>query len=130
MVEIALVDNESGFANIKAILKHHGNDEQDYVFIYVAWFEDLSRQDELISCPIYQLQKDSSHTYYCIHPISTVKPKLEVLFVHHYDSDALQIITNFQIMNIFKITFYFRQYNNYRQNIIISIAIFTHILLI
>ena len=57
MVEIALVDNESGFANIKAILKHHGNDEQDYVFIYVAWFEDLLRQDELISCPIYRLQK-------------------------------------------------------------------------
>ena len=36
VVEIALVDNESGFANIKAILKHHGNNEQDYVFIYVA----------------------------------------------------------------------------------------------
>ena len=86
MVEIALVDNESGFANIKAILKHHGNDEQDYIFIYVAWFEDLLRQDELISCPIYRLQKDFSHTYYRIHPISTVKPKSEVLFVHHCDS--------------------------------------------
>ena len=53
MVEIALVDNESGFASVKAILKHHGNDDQDYVFIYVAWFEDLLRQDELISCSIY-----------------------------------------------------------------------------
>ena len=28
MVEISMVDNESGFASVKAILKHHGNDEQ------------------------------------------------------------------------------------------------------
>ena len=52
VVEISLVNNESGFARIKAIIKHHGNDEQDYVFIYVAWFEDISRQDELLLSPI------------------------------------------------------------------------------
>ncbi len=86
MVEIALVDNESGFASVKAILKHHGNDDQDYVFIYVAWFEDLLRQDELISCSIYRLQKDGDHTWYRIHPISTVKPTSEVSFVHNCDS--------------------------------------------
>jgi len=56
-----LVNNESGFARIKAIIKHPGNDEQDYVFIYVAWFEDISRQDELLLSPIYRLQKDTNH---------------------------------------------------------------------
>jgi len=50
-----------GFARIKAIIKHHGNDEQDYVFIYVAWFEDISRQDESLLSPIYRLQKDTNH---------------------------------------------------------------------
>ena len=34
--EIALVENESGYARIEAIFKHHGNDEQDHVFIYVV----------------------------------------------------------------------------------------------
>ncbi len=31
------------------------------VFIYVAWFEDISRQDELLLSPIYRLQKDTNH---------------------------------------------------------------------
>ena len=62
VVEIALIGDESGFAKVNAILKHHGNDEQDYVFIYVAWFEDISRKDELLLCPIYQLQKDTNHS--------------------------------------------------------------------
>ncbi|CAG8766065.1 16403_t:CDS:2, partial [Funneliformis caledonium] len=73
VVEIALVDEKSGFASVKAIFKHHGNDEQDYVFIYIDWFEDISRQDELLSCPIYRLQKDTNHSWYRIHPIYTVK---------------------------------------------------------
>lgn len=83
IVEITLVDDESGFANIKAILKHHGNDGQDYVFIYVAWLEDLSRNDDLLSCPIYRLQKDNNHSWYRMHPLSTVKTTPEVPFVHY-----------------------------------------------
>ena len=54
------MEDESGFARIWAIIKHHGNDEQDYVFIYVVWFEDVLRQDELFSCLIYRLQKDTN----------------------------------------------------------------------
>jgi len=86
VVEIALVDEESGFASVKAIFKHHGNDEQDYVFIYIDWFEDISRQDELLSCPIYRLQKDTNHSWCRIHPISTVKHTSEVSFVHYCNS--------------------------------------------
>ena len=104
VVEIALVENESGFASIRAILKHHGNDEQDYVFIYVAWFEDVLRLDELLLCPIYRLQKDTNDSWYRIHPISTVKSVPEVSF---------KIVMKFQISNML-IIFYFQQYNNYR----------------
>ena len=67
------MEDESGFTRIWAIIKHHGNDEQDYVFIYVVWFEDVLRQDELLSCPIYRLQKDTNNSWHRIHPISTVK---------------------------------------------------------
>ena len=38
VVEIALVKNESGFASIRAVLKHHGNDEQDYVLLGLKMF--------------------------------------------------------------------------------------------
>ena len=64
VVEIALVENESGFASIRAILKHHGNDKQGYVFIYVAWFEDVLRLDELLLYPIYRLQKNTNDSWY------------------------------------------------------------------
>jgi hypothetical protein len=64
IVEIALMENESSFASIRAILKHHGNDEQNYVFIYIAWFENVLRLDELLLCPIYQLQKDTNDSWY------------------------------------------------------------------
>ena len=86
IIEIALVNNESGFASIKAIFKHNGNDECDYIFIYVAWFEDISRRDELTLCSIFRLQKDTNHTWYRVHPISTVKPTSEISFVHHCNS--------------------------------------------
>ena len=62
VVEVTLVNNESGFANVKAIFKHRGNDQQDYIFIYIAWFEETPRRDELLSCPIYRLQKDTNHS--------------------------------------------------------------------
>jgi hypothetical protein len=86
VVEIALVENASGFASVDAIIKHRGNDKQDYVFIYITWFEDISRQDELLLCPIYQLQKNTNHSWYRIHPISTVKSTSGVSFVHNCDS--------------------------------------------
>ena len=34
IVEIALVEHESGYARIEAIFKHRENDGQDHVFIY------------------------------------------------------------------------------------------------
>ena len=57
VAKIALIGDESGFAKVNAILKHRENDKQDYIFIYVAWFKDISRKNELLLCPIYQLQK-------------------------------------------------------------------------
>lgn len=86
IVEIALVENESGYARIEAIFKHHGNDEQDHVFIYVSWFEDVLKQTELLLCPIYRLQKYTNDSWYRVHPISTVKSTPEISFVHNCDS--------------------------------------------
>jgi hypothetical protein len=85
VAEITLIGDESGFAKVNAILKHLENDEQDYVFIYVAWFEDISRKNELLLCLIYQLQKDSNYSWYRTHPISTVKSTLGISFVHNCD---------------------------------------------
>jgi hypothetical protein len=48
VAKIALIEDESGFAKVNAILKHRENDKQGYVFIYVAWFEDISRKNELL----------------------------------------------------------------------------------
>ena len=86
VVEIGLVEDEIGFASVRAILKHHGNDKQDHVFIYVAWFEDVLRRDNLLSCPIYRLQKDTNDSWHRIHPISTVKSTSAVSFVHNCNS--------------------------------------------
>ena len=67
VVEIALMEGECGFAIVKAIFKHHGNDEQDYVFVYIVWFEDISRRDKLTLCPIYHLQRETNDSWYHVH---------------------------------------------------------------
>ncbi|GBC34053.2 uncharacterized protein OCT59_019068 [Rhizophagus irregularis] len=61
-IGIALVEDKSGFAGIIEIVKLHGNDGQDYIFTYCL-FEDVSRRDELLSCPIYQLQIDTNDSW-------------------------------------------------------------------
>jgi hypothetical protein len=87
VVEIGLEEGKNGFASVKAILRHRGNDGNDYVFIFVYWFEDISKQDTLLLCPIYQLQSDTNNSWYCIHPISTVKKSTsKASFVHSCDS--------------------------------------------
>ena len=57
-----------------------------YVGDTVECFEDTLRKNELLLCSIYQLQKDTNHSWYRIHPISTVKHTSEASFVHYCNS--------------------------------------------
>ncbi|CAB4381549.1 unnamed protein product [Rhizophagus irregularis] len=53
---------------------------------HVECFEVTLRENELLLCSIYQLQKDTNHSWYRIHPLSIVKSTSEVSFVHHCNS--------------------------------------------
>jgi hypothetical protein len=70
-------------------LMQYGNDEQGYAFIYVVWFEDISRKD---LCPIHQ--KDII--------VLGIKPPNIYSKIYIGTSDVLQIITKLQILGILK----------------------------
>ena len=40
-------DYDKGYAIIKAIFKHKGNDDHHYPFIYVDWFEDINKKHKI-----------------------------------------------------------------------------------
>src|ERR1043166_1710212 len=47
--------NES-YVIVKGIFKHKGNDENNYAFVVVDWFENTEREYLLLKCPFYSLQ--------------------------------------------------------------------------
>ena len=59
VVTIQANDYDQGYAIIKAILKHKGNDDHFYPFIYVDWFNDINKKHTKVDCPIFSTQNIS-----------------------------------------------------------------------
>ncbi|CAI2194639.1 10731_t:CDS:2, partial [Funneliformis geosporum] len=56
VVTIQADDHDKGYAIIKAIFKHKGNDGHYYSFIYVDWFEDTNKKHAKVNCPLFILR--------------------------------------------------------------------------
>ncbi|PKB92827.1 hypothetical protein RhiirA5_443252 [Rhizophagus irregularis] len=60
VVTITTNNYNNGYAIIKAIFKHKGNDNYYYPFIYVDWFENISRNHTKLNCPLFILHTDDN----------------------------------------------------------------------
>ncbi|PKC61845.1 hypothetical protein RhiirA1_465952 [Rhizophagus irregularis] len=73
--------HDSGYAIIKAIFKHKGNDDRYYPFIYIDWFEDTNRKHAKLDCPLFILwRNDNSRRK--IFPLTVVDEIHKTFFIH------------------------------------------------
>jgi len=47
---------KESYAIVKGIFRHKGNDENNYAFVVVDWFENTEQEHSLLKCPFYHLQ--------------------------------------------------------------------------
>ena len=47
---------KESYAIVKGIFRHKGNDENNYAFVIVDWFENTEQEHSLLKCPFYHLQ--------------------------------------------------------------------------
>jgi hypothetical protein len=58
---------KESYAIVKGIFRHKGNDENNYAFVVVDWFENTEQEHSLLKCPFYHLQIKN---WRCIFPIN------------------------------------------------------------
>ena len=76
---------DKGYAIIKAIFKHKGNDGNYYPFIYIDWFEDINRKHAKVNCPQFILRcNDDSRRK--IFPLMVVDGIQKTHFIHDCDA--------------------------------------------
>ena len=46
---------KESYAIVKGIFRHKGNDQNNYVFIIVDWFENTGQEHLILKCPFYYL---------------------------------------------------------------------------
>ncbi|RIB24336.1 hypothetical protein C2G38_689349 [Gigaspora rosea] len=80
VVAIHTNDYSEGYAMIKAIFKHKSSNGSYYLFIYVDWFEDISRKHIKVNCPIFVLRQDTSRCK--IFPLTIMDGVRKTHFVH------------------------------------------------
>jgi hypothetical protein len=76
-------EKEESYAIIKGIIKHKGNDNKYYVFVIINWFEKTNRVQELLECPLYNLQTSQNRRWRCVFPISVIDKAQKVHLIHH-----------------------------------------------
>ena len=63
---------KESYAIVKGIFKHKGNDENNYAFVVVDWFENTKKEHPLLKCPFYSLQTRNWRQVFPIHLINNV----------------------------------------------------------
>ena len=98
---------DKGYAIIKAIFKHKGNDGHYYSFIYVDWFEDTNKKHEKLNCPIFILwQNDDSQCK--IFPLTIVNGIQKTHFIHNCNSKCQNNNHNLENNYYLKNDFFFK----------------------
>jgi hypothetical protein len=79
---VTIQDEEfkESYAIVKGIFRHKGNNENDYAFIVVDWFENIEKEHSLLKCPLYQLQ---TKNWRRIFPINVIDSVQKVHFINY-----------------------------------------------
>jgi hypothetical protein len=73
---------KESYAIVKGIFRHKGNDENNYAFIVVDWFENIGQEHLILKCPIYHLQ---TKKWRRIFPISVIDNVQKIHFIRYDD---------------------------------------------
>jgi hypothetical protein len=80
------------YAIVKGIFRHKGNNENNYAFIVVDWFENSEREHSTLKCPIYYLQ---TKKWRRIFPINVLDNVQKVHFIRYGDKKWIKNIFHF-----------------------------------
>lgn len=72
--------NNPTYAIVKAVISHRGNNDKDYTFLYIKWYNQISGPDRLLGCPRFELCENEM--WQVIFPINIVDQQPKVHFVH------------------------------------------------
>jgi hypothetical protein len=81
---------KESYAIVKGIFRHKSNDENNYAFIVVDWFENTGQEHSLLKCPFYHLQ---TKNWRCIFPINLLDNVQKIHFIRY--NNAKWIKNNF-----------------------------------
>src|SRR6266540_925136 len=87
---------EESYAIIRGIIQHKGNDENNYVFIIVDWFENTGQEHLLLKCPFILFKQKIGGVFFGL---------IQLIMCKRY------ILLNKIIENGSKIIFISQQYN-------------------
>ena len=79
---------EESYAIIRGIIQHKGNDENNYIFVVVDWFENTGQEHLLLKCPFYSLQTKNWRRVFPINSIDNIQK------VHFIKQDNRKWIKN------------------------------------
>ena len=71
---------KESYTIVKGIFRHKGNDENNYVFVIVDWFENTEQEHSLLKCLFYHLQ---TKNWRRIFPINLLYSVQKVHFIHY-----------------------------------------------
>ena len=104
VVTIQANDYNNGYAIIKAIFRHKGNDGHYYPFIYVNWFEDIYKKHAKVDCSLFIL-KHNDDSRCKIFPLTVVDGIRKTHFIHDCNTrcqeDNHDLENNFYLKNDF-----------------------------
>ena len=72
----------TGYARIKAIVRHQANSNLFYAFFILDWFQATQSLDSILNCPYYTLHEFEKTPWCCIYPITFINHNSCLHFVH------------------------------------------------
>ena len=64
---------KESYAIVKGIFRHKGNDQNNYAFIVVDWFENTGQEHPILKCPFYHLQTKNWRRVFPINLLDSVQ---------------------------------------------------------
>jgi hypothetical protein len=70
------------YAIVRSIISHKGNDNNEYQFFYITWYNQLKGNDPLLCCSRFELCHENKRNWHTIFPINVVDQQPKIHFVH------------------------------------------------
>ncbi|RHZ81644.1 hypothetical protein Glove_117g403 [Diversispora epigaea] len=83
-IEIEEFEHGSTYAIVKSIISHKGNDNNEYQFFYITWYNQISNENNQLRCCKFELclENKNKRDWSTIFPINIVDQQPKVHFVH------------------------------------------------